>query len=65
MEEVRLEVRERMGGRKRALKAKSGVWPSVAGKEEPDESSLRHLEETGGTSTPIAECYGDEQNPRG
>lgn len=46
MEEVRLEVRERMGGRKRALKAKSRTWPSVAGKEEP----LRHLEETGGTS---------------
>lgn len=43
MEEVRLEVRERMGDRKRDLKAKSGIWPSVAGKEEP----LRHLEETG------------------
>lgn len=56
----RLEVRERTDGRKRALKVRSGIWPSVAGKEEP----LRGLEETGGTSTPISECYGDEQAPR-
>lgn len=56
-EETGDEVRERMGGEERVLKAKAGIWPSVAGEGGATEGSWgKGVGRSGGGPTSISGC---------